>query len=95
MYLRLYIILPLTCLIIGAGITGCATKQSGIEPYNVKKLGEIGAEINRNPDQTDSLLSKYDLTKEKFRNLLREISSSPKLSKRYREAFREAQSQMK
>jgi hypothetical protein len=78
-------------LLLLVGLTpllGCASKTGLTAEYPPpEKLGRIGAAINENPDRTETILKKYNLTAQEFENAVDQVSSDPSLAKRYREGF--------
>ena len=64
-----------------------AAAQSDLTP---EQLGELGAQIGKNPDQASALLTKHGLTKESFEAKIRKITENPDASKRYAAAYRKA-----
>ena len=55
-----------------------------------EQLGELGAQIRKEPDRAEALLSEHHLTKESFEAQIRKITENPDASKRYAEAYRKA-----
>ena len=55
-----------------------------------EQLGELGAQIRKDPGRAEALLSQHGLTKETFEAQLRKITENPDASKRYAEAYRKA-----
>lgn len=53
-----------------------------------EELGELGAEIGRNPDAAETLLARHGLDEQKFEQAIRKIAESPDASKRYAESYR-------
>ena len=53
-----------------------------------EQLGELGAEIGKNPDDVKTLLARRGLDEQKFEQAIRKISESPDASKRYAESYR-------
>lgn len=66
-----------------------ATTQAAHE-MTPEQLGELGAQIRRDPGRADALLSQHGLTKESFEAQIRKITENPEASKRYAEAYRKA-----
>lgn len=55
-----------------------------------EQLGELGAQINRQPDRANELLTHHGLTTETFEKEIRKITEDPKASRRYAEAYKRA-----
>ncbi len=55
-----------------------------------EQLGELGAQIRKNPNGAEALLTQHGLTKESFEAQIRKITENPDASKRYAEAYRKA-----
>ena len=55
-----------------------------------EELGELGAQIRKEPDRAEALLTQHHLTKESFEAQIRKITENPDASKRYAEAYRKA-----
>jgi len=55
-----------------------------------EQLGELGAQIRKEPGRAEALLSQHGLTKESFEAQIRKITENPDASKRYAEAYRKA-----
>lgn len=55
-----------------------------------EQLGELGAQIGKQPDQATDLLAKHGLTKESFEAQIRKVTENPDASKRYASAYRKA-----
>jgi hypothetical protein len=55
-----------------------------------EQMGELGAQIRKQPDRAESLLTERGLTRESFEAQIRKITENPDASKRYAEAYRKA-----
>ena len=55
-----------------------------------EQLGELGAQIRKDPGRAEALLSQHGLTRETFEAQIRKITENPDASKRYAEAYRKA-----
>lgn len=53
-----------------------------------EQLGELGAEIGKNPDDVKALLASRGLDEQKFEQAIRRIAENPDASKRYAESYR-------
>lgn len=83
-------------------VTGCerdatTTTDAGERPaasasveMTPEQLGELGAEIERNPDRADELLNQRGLDERSFEQKIREITEEPEASQRYAAAYERA-----
>jgi hypothetical protein len=55
-----------------------------------EQLGELGAQIEKTPDQAASLLNEQGLTEKTFEQQIRKITEDPEASKRYASAYEKA-----
>lgn len=55
-----------------------------------EELGELGAEIKKNPADANKLLTEKGLTEQSFEQAIRKVSESPEESKRYAAAYKRA-----
>jgi hypothetical protein len=55
-----------------------------------EQLGEIGAQIRKNPDRADQLLGQHGLTQESFEKAIRNVTEDPDESRRYAAAYKKA-----
>lgn len=55
-----------------------------------EQLGELGAQIQRNPDRANELLTHHGLTPRSFEKAIRDVTENPDASKRYAAAYRKA-----
>ena len=55
-----------------------------------EQLGELGAQINRQPDRANELLTHHGLTQESFEKEIRQITEDPQASRRYASAYKRA-----
>ena len=55
-----------------------------------EQLGELGAQIRKQPDQAEKLLSQHGMTLQQFEAAIRKVTEDPDASKRYTEAYRKA-----
>ena len=55
-----------------------------------EQLGELGAQMRKDPARADEILTQRGLTKEAFEKAIRDVTESPEESKRYAEAYRKA-----
>ena len=66
-----------------------ATAQAAHE-LTPEQLGELGAQIRKEPGRATALLTEHGLTKESFEAQIRKVTENPDASKRYAEAYRKA-----
>ena len=64
-----------------------AAAQSSLSP---EQLGELGAQIQKNPNDAQRLLSEKGLTEESFEAAIRKLSEDPAGSRRYAAAYKQA-----
>lgn len=55
-----------------------------------EQLGELGAQLARNPDRADQLLAQHQLTRESFEKAVRDVTEDLEASKRYTAAYKRA-----
>lgn len=55
-----------------------------------EQLGELGAQIRKEPARADELLAQRGLTPQSFEQQIRQVTENPDASKRYAEAYRKA-----
>jgi len=55
-----------------------------------EQLGELGAQIQKNPDRAQELLTHHGLTPESFEKAIRKVTEDPDASRRYAAAYRRA-----
>ncbi|HEU5162944.1 MAG TPA: hypothetical protein VFV54_07355 [Thermoanaerobaculia bacterium] len=53
-------------------------------------LGKLGAELKKNPDRAEQILSERGLDQQTFEKEIRKVSEDPEASKRYAAAYKEA-----
>lgn len=53
-----------------------------------EQMGELGAQISRQPDRANELLAQHGLTVETFEKEIRRITEDPQASRRYAEAYK-------
>lgn len=57
-----------------------------------EQLGQLGAEIRREPARADELLARHQLTRESFERAIRGVTEDPDASRRFAAAYRSASS---
>lgn len=67
-----------------------ATEQSTAQTMSPEQLGQLGAEIQKNPSKADEVLKDYGLDEKSFERQIRQVTENPDASKRYAEAYRKA-----
>lgn len=55
-----------------------------------EQLGEIGAQIRKDPARAEEILSERGLNQQSFEKAIREVTENPEASRRYAEAYRKA-----
>ena len=55
-----------------------------------EQLGELGAQIRKDPARADELLARKGLNSQTFEKQIRDVTENPDASKRYAEAYRKA-----
>jgi hypothetical protein len=63
-----------------------AAQQAELTP---EQLGELGAEIKKNPNDAQRLLSEKGLTEQTFEQAIRKVSEDPAASQRYAAAYKQ------
>lgn len=72
----------------GASTNAAAeTQQQALTP---EQLGELGAEIRKNPADAQRLLSARGLNEQQFEHAVRKVSEDPAAAKRYAESYNRA-----
>lgn len=57
-----------------------------------EQLGELGAQMRKEPSRAQELLASRGLTEQSFEKAIREVTENPDASKRYAAAYRKASS---
>lgn len=57
-----------------------------------EQLGQLGAEIRRDPNRADEVLARHQLTGESFERAIRNVTEDADASRRYAAAYRSASS---
>lgn len=55
-----------------------------------EQLGELGAQLTRQPDRSNELLTHHGLTPETFEKEIRKVTQDPEASRRYAAAYKRA-----
>lgn len=55
-----------------------------------EQLGELGAQIKKNPDRANDLLTQHGMTQASFEKAIRDVTENPDASRRYADAYRRA-----
>ena len=61
------------------------TKAPSLTP---EQLGEIGAQIQKEPDNAEQILDKHGLDEASFEKAVRNVTEDPEASKQYAEAYK-------
>ncbi len=72
--------------------TAAPAPQVAANELSPEQLGELGAQIQKNPDRAKQLLTNHGLTEAQFEKAIRDVTNSPDTSKRYAAAYRKASS---
>lgn len=64
-----------------------AQQQADLTP---EQLGELGAQIKKNPTDAQRLLSERGLDEQKFEQAVRKVAEDPAAAKRYSESYKKA-----
>lgn len=62
-------------------------QQTALTP---EQLGELGAQIRKNPDDAQRLLSARGLNEQSFEQAVRKVSEDPAAAKRYADSYKRA-----
>jgi hypothetical protein len=98
--------LTLTIVVLLAFAGGCKQNQSeqtvaetgqtqatqNAHELTPEQLGELGAQIRKDPGRADALLGQHGLTRDSFESQIRKITENPDASKRYSDAYKKASS---
>jgi hypothetical protein len=55
-----------------------------------EQLGELGAEIRKDPARADEIMARRGLNQQSFEKAIRGVTENPEASKRYAESYRKA-----
>lgn len=64
-----------------------SSQQAELTP---EQLGELGAEIRKNPNDAKRLLSERGMDEQQFEQAVRKVSEDPAAAKRYSESYKKA-----
>lgn len=67
--------------------TEATASQANLTP---EELGELGAQIKKNPADAQKLLTEKGLTEQSFEQAIRKVAENPEESKRYAAAYKKA-----
>jgi hypothetical protein len=72
--------------------TPVAGQQASTPPAQLtpEQLGELGAQIRKNPADAKRLLTERGLDEQKFEQAVRKVSEDPAAAKRYSESYKKA-----
>jgi hypothetical protein len=68
------------------------TTTAPATPLTPEQLGELGAQIRKEPARAQELLASHGLNAQSFEKAIRDVTENPDASKRYAEAYRKASS---
>ena len=72
--------------------TAASTPAVTANELTPEQLGELGAQMQKNPDRAKELLTHHGLTEAQFEKAIRNVTNSADASKRYTTAYRRASS---
>ena len=89
------IALTISLLLVGAcnqksTSTAAVSNEQTVAQLSPEQLGEIGAQIKKQPNDAQKILSSHGLTEESFEVAIRKVSEDPQASKKYAEAYKRA-----
>jgi hypothetical protein len=64
--------------------------QRAAQRLTPEQLGEIGAEIRKDPGRAEEILSRRGLDRRSFEKQIRDVTEDPDAAKRYAEAYRKS-----
>jgi hypothetical protein len=70
--------------------SGNATQVAATQSLTPEQLGELGAQIKKDPARADELLAQRHLTRESFEKAIRDVTEDADASKRYAASYRKA-----
>jgi hypothetical protein len=73
-----------------AGEPAAAEAQATAKDLSPEDLGKLGAELKKNPDRAEQILTERGLDQQSFETAIRKVSEDPEASKRYAAAYKEA-----
>lgn len=71
-----------------SSVVQAESAQTEAQELTPEELGELGAEIGKNPEQAKTLLADRGLDEQSFEQAIRRLAEDPDASKRYAEAYR-------
>ena len=76
----------------GAGDSEAPAKTASATAANLspEELGELGARIEKQPNDAQKILSEKGLNDQTFEKAIRKLAEDPEASKRYAEAYKRA-----
>lgn len=73
-----------------AGTPAEQTAEATDAQLTPEQLGELGAEIEKNPNEAKQLITDKGLDEQQYEQAMRKLSEDPAASKRYAEAYKKA-----
>jgi ABC-type enterochelin transport system substrate-binding protein len=70
-----------------AATPAVAAQQADLTP---EQLGELGAQIQKNPKDAQRLLTEHKLNEQTFEQAIRKVSEDPAAAKRYSASYKKA-----
>lgn len=65
-------------------------QSSGAPVLTPEQLGEIGAQIKKDPENAKQILEKRGMDEAEFEKAVRDVTENPEASKKYAEAFKKS-----
>jgi hypothetical protein len=69
-----------------------ATEVASAKALTPEQLGELGAQIRKEPERAQELLTAGGLDEKSFEQAIRDVTENPQASQRYAAAYRKASS---
>lgn len=73
-----------------SGEPAAQTPAASAASLTPEQLGELGAQMRKDPARAEEILTQRGLTKQAFEQAIRDVTESPDAAKRYAEAYRKA-----
>ena len=73
-----------------SGTTATPVATKAVPNLTPEQLGELGAQIRKEPARANEILSQRGLDQATFEKAIRDVTENPEASKRYADAYRKA-----
>lgn len=73
-----------------SAVDSTTTASAASATLTPEQLGELGAQIRKDPASADALLTKNHLTRESFEQAIRDVTENVETARRYADAYRKA-----